>query len=262
MKVIVITGSTRGIGFGLADVFLGLGCAVCVSGRAPVGVELAVSRLASKHGADRLCSRPCDVRDPGQVQALWDGAAERFGKTDIWINNAGIGHAQTEFALLSPDRIKQVVETNLIGAMYGAKVALNGMRRQGHGAIYNMEGLGSGGPRVKGLALYSTTKAGLRYFTDALVAETKGTPVIVGALWPGMVTTRLLTQQYDERPDEWERAKPILSILADRVETVTPWLARRILENKRHGARIKWINPARLTARFLAAPFRKRDPFA
>lgn len=262
MKVVVITGSTRGIGYGLADAFLGLDCRVCVSGRAAAGVELAVSQLESKYGGDRMYSRPCDVRDPCQVQALWDGAAARFGKIDIWINNAGVGHAQVDFALHPPDQIRQVVETNLIGVMYGARVALNGMGRQGHGAIYNVEGLGSGGPRIKGLALYSTTKAGLRYFTDSLVAETKGTPVIVGALWPGMVTTRLLTQQYDERPDEWERAKPILRVLADRVETVTPWLARRVLDNKRHGARIKWSSPARLTGRFLLAPFRKRDPFA
>jgi hypothetical protein len=77
-----------------------------------------------------------------------------------------------------------------------------------------------------------------------------------------MVTTRLLTQQYDERPNEWERARPILSILADRVETVAPWLAREVLDNRRHGARIKWSSPARLAARFIAAPFHKRDPFS
>jgi NAD(P)-dependent dehydrogenase (short-subunit alcohol dehydrogenase family) len=135
------------------------------------------------------------------------------------------------------------------------------MLRQGHGALYNVEGLGSSGPKVRGLALYASTKAGLRYLTDALVAETKGTPVIVGALLPGMVATDLVLGQFEGRPDEWERAKPILSILTDTVETVTPWLAGRVLNNRRHGARIKWSSTARLAGRFLLAPFRKRDPF-
>ena len=261
MKTVVITGSTRGIGFGLADSFLSLGCSVGVSGRTAGGVGQATAILSADHGHAHLYGCPCDVIDPDQVQALWDGAEAHFGRVDIWINNAGIGHAQDDFGQLSPELIRQVVETNLIGAMYGARVALNGMLAQGHGAIYNVEGLGSGGPKVRGLALYASTKAGLRYLTDALVAESKGTPVIVGALWPGMVTTRLLTQQYDGRPEEWDRAKPILSILANPVETVAPWLARRVLENGRHGARIKWSNPVKLAGRFLAAPFRRRDPF-
>jgi len=51
----------------------------------------------------------------------------------------------------------------------------------------------------------------------------------------------------------------IMNILADRVETVTPWLARKVLENERHGVRIKWLSTGNLMGRFLAAPFRKRD---
>jgi hypothetical protein len=102
----------------------------------------------------------------------------------------------------------------------------------------------------------------LRYLTDALVAETKGTPVIVGALRRGMVATRLLTDQYEGRPEEWIRARPILSVLTDQVDTVAPWLARRALENRKRGARFNWSNPARMAARFLLAAFRRRDPFA
>lgn len=261
MRTIVITGSTRGIGFGLADSFLALGCRVCVSGRTQRGVDTALAQLREGRAPDLAIGRPCDVRESDQVQALWDAAKDHFGRVDIWINNAGVGHPQTDFALHPPARIKQVVATNLIGAMYGARAALGGMLHQGHGALYNVEGLGSSGPKVRGLALYASTKAGLRYLTDALVAETKGSPVIVGALLPGMVATDLVLGQFEGRPDEWERAKPILSILTDRVETVTPWLARRVLDNRRHGARIKWSSTARLAGRFVLAPFRKRDPF-
>jgi hypothetical protein len=67
--------------------------------------------------------------------------------------------------------------------------------------------------------------------------------------------------QYAGRPQEWQRAKRIFNILADRVETVTPWLAHKILENERNGVRISYTSTARILGRFLSAPFKKRDLF-
>ena len=158
-------------------------------------------------------------------------------------------------------QIQAVVETNVIGAMYGAEVAIRGMREQGFGALYNMEGLGSDGRRVEGLTLYGTTKRGLRYLTDALAQEVEGTQITVGALSPGMVMTDMLTNQYEGRPEDWDRAKRIFNILADRVETVTPWLAQKVLANEKNGVRIKWLTRRKTMGRFLTAPFRKRDLF-
>jgi NAD(P)-dependent dehydrogenase (short-subunit alcohol dehydrogenase family) len=261
MKVVVITGSTRGIGHGLADAFLALGCAVTVSGRTPEAVAEAVAKLSARHEASCVFGHPCDVTDFGQVQALWDAVRARFGKIDIWINNAGVGNTQMDFWKLSAERIQAVVSTNLLGAMYGSKVALEGMLRQGSGAIYNMEGLGSDGRKVAGLALYGSTKCGLRYLDESLAREMRGTGVLVGALRPGMVVTDLLTVQFQDRPEDWERAKRVFNILADRVETVTPWLAQRVLSNDRNGVRISWHSTLKVLGRFLAAPFRKRNLF-
>jgi NAD(P)-dependent dehydrogenase (short-subunit alcohol dehydrogenase family) len=71
-KVVVITGSTRGIGFGLADAFLGLGCAVCVSGRSQERVDGALVQLAARHSPERMCGRVCDVTDFGHLdQQRW-----------------------------------------------------------------------------------------------------------------------------------------------------------------------------------------------
>jgi NAD(P)-dependent dehydrogenase (short-subunit alcohol dehydrogenase family) len=259
MKAVVITGSTRGIGFGLADSFLAEGCAVVVSGRTQAAVDEAVSRLAAGHDTQRVLGKPCDVSDYAQVQALWDAAVARFGHVDIWINNAGIAHPVSDFQMLPPEQMKTIVETNILGAMYGSRVALNGMKAQGFGSLYSMEGLGSsGGRQVRGLSIYGTTKAALRYLNDALMIETKGTPIIVGALQPGMTLTDLLTKQYQDQPEAWERFKRILNILSDRVETVTPWLARKVLSNTRGGARFAWVSRAKITWRFMTAPFIKR----
>jgi short-subunit dehydrogenase len=114
---------------------------------------------------------------------------------------------------------------------------------------------------VEGLILYGTTKSALSYLSDALIEETKGSPVLVGALRPGMVATEMLTGPYRGRPEDWERAKPIFNILADRVETVAPWLAEKVLENTQHGARFQWLTRGRAMLRFLMAPMRKRDLF-
>ena len=262
MKVIVITGSTRGIGYGLADSFLALDCAVTVSGRTQEAVDKAVAQLSAKHGADRVFGHPCDVTDFEQVQDLWNAAQTRFDKIDIWINNAGLPNPQMDFWELPAEEIQGVVSTNLIGAMYGTKVALRGMLEQGFGAVYNMEGLGSDGRKIEGLALYGSTKAGLRYLDDCLAKETEGTPVLVGALRPGMVVTDFLTYQYEDRPpEEWERAKRMFNIIADRVEDVTPWLARQVLGNDKNGACISWLSRWKVMGRFLTARFRKRDLF-
>ena len=136
------------------------------------------------------------------------------------------------------------------------------MLDQGFGSLYNMEGLGSDDRKVEGLALYGTTKCGLRYLTDSLIQETKGTPLLVGALRPGMVLTNLVTKQYEERPEDWERAKRIFNVIADRVETVAPWLAQKVLTNTKTGVRFTWLTRGKLMGRFLAAPFRRRDLFA
>jgi NAD(P)-dependent dehydrogenase (short-subunit alcohol dehydrogenase family) len=203
----------------------------------------------------------CDVTKFEQVQALWNAAKVRFGKVDIWINNAGINAGQIPFWQLRPDHIQSGVETNLIGAMNGAAVAIGGMLEQGSGAVYSMEGLGSNGRRIKGLTLYGTTKYGLAYLTDALAGETRGTPVIVGAIRPGMVVTDLLTKPFEGKPAEWERAKKVFNVLAERIETVTPWIADKVLANSKAGIRIQWLTPSRIGFCVLRALFSKRDLF-
>jgi NAD(P)-dependent dehydrogenase (short-subunit alcohol dehydrogenase family) len=258
---IVITGSTSGIGLGLADCFLAVGCKVMLSGRDPSKLDSAYQQLAQKHGADRVSRHLCNVADYGQLEGLWDAAAAQFGSIDIWINNAGIGHGETDFADFGVDQVKTIVEINVTGAIWGSMVALKGMLRQGSGAIYNMEGLGSDGRVVKGMAIYATTKAAISYLTKSLAVETRGTPVLTGAIRPGMVVTKLITDQFKDDPEGWRRNEKIFNILSDRVEVVTPWLAQKILRNRKHGAVISWLSSFKIMLRFMAAPFHKRNVY-
>ncbi|MFN2220918.1 MAG: SDR family oxidoreductase [Chloroflexota bacterium] len=258
MKIIVITGSTRGIGYGLADAFLDLGQAVVISGRSQAGVDEAVEALSGKHQGAAILGWPCDVTQAEQVQALWDATREHFQQVDIWINNAGVSQSLADVRQLPPQQMATIVETNILGTLYGSRVALNGMIEQGFGALYNMEGLGSNGRKQAHVTVYGTTKYAIRYLNEVLEMETKDTPVLVGALLPGMVVTDILTAPYADRPEQWEKDKRIFNILADRVETVTPWMAKEILTNEKHGARINWNRRGRMLTRFLTAPFRRR----
>jgi len=260
-KVIVITGSTRGIGRGLAASFLQRGCRLVISGRTSAGVTEAVIELAKSGWEERVIGVPCDVRQPEQLRALWNQAIERFGQVDIWINNAGIAAPLAKTWQVKPQQMAAIVETNLLGSIYGAKVAINGMLGQGFGALYNMEGMGSSGRKQDGLTIYGTTKAAIRYLTEALIEETADTPLLVGSISPGMVSTDLVIEQFKDQPQLWQESKRVLGIIMDDVETVTPWLAERILENDRHGARIAWLSRRKLVGRFLTAPFKRRRDF-
>jgi len=262
-KNVVITGSTRGIGYGLADAFLARGCRVVISGREQPRVDEAVQSLDRAHGPERIAGQVCDMTRFEQVQALWDAARQRLGSIDIWINNAGRSNLLAPFWELDPQQIQAVVETNLTGSMYGARVALAGLRAQGHGSLYNMEGFGSRGKRKQpGLTLYGATKAAIAFLTDSLVEETRGSNVLVGSILPGMVVTDMLLNQRSGDPADWERSKRAFNILADKVETVAPWIVERVLENetkRQHGLRIARLNGMKVMWRFLSAPFTKRN---
>jgi NAD(P)-dependent dehydrogenase (short-subunit alcohol dehydrogenase family) len=263
MKTIIITGSTRGIGFGLAKSFLELGQQVVVSGRRQESVDLAVNKLSGDFPNDNILGFSCDMRDFQRVEMLWQTAVDHFGVVDIWINNAGISQPQANIWDLEPGIITDLVDTNISGALFGARVALAGFMKQGRGAFYNMEGLGSDGRQVEGLSLYGTSKRALNYLTNSLVSEVKGSDVIVGALSPGMVLTDFILKRYEGKdPEEWKSARRIFNILADHVETVTPYLAARVLENQKNGARIQWLTGRKAFWRFLTAGIRKRDLFS
>ena len=259
---VVITGSTRGIGYALAEAFLERGCRVSISGRSLQAVDEAASSLGAKHPQERIFGVACDVTDFAQLEQLWGQAAANFGQVDVWINNAGTAAPRQNLWELPPEKYDEVVRANVLGTLFGTKVALMGMLAQGYGALYNMEGFGARGRGMLGMTLYGSTKAAVHFINRSLALEVAGTPVIVGALAPGMMITDMITRQYVGREAELERAKPILNIIAERPGRVAPVLVDKILKNHKNGATIAFSSPARIMLKFIAAPFKKRDLFS
>lgn len=260
MKTVVITGSTRGIGYGLADQFMLQGCQVVVSGRSQQTVDEAAAGLAKRHGDDRVFGFPCEVSDYAQVQALWNAAIGRFQKIDIWINNAGLGNTLAPLWELDPQDMQKIVNTNVLGSMYGCKVAVTGMLKQGYGSVYNLEGYGSRSSKriVPGLTPYGTTKAALAFLDQSLAKELEGKPVYMGSILPGMVVTDLLLNQRSGSAEDWERTKWAINVLGEKVETIAPWVVEQVLKNDKNGAHISWLSGPKVMLRFLTAPITKR----
>jgi NAD(P)-dependent dehydrogenase (short-subunit alcohol dehydrogenase family) len=260
-KHVVITGSTRGIGNGLAKEFLALGCNVTINGRTSETVEAAAAQLGEGYNERRVVGVAGSVADPEDASRIWHEAVKAFGRVDIWINNAGLGQTWALLGAVEHSEITQIIDVNILGTINGCRVAMAGMATQGGGQIYNMEGYGSDGRMGQLLTVYGMSKRAIQYLSRSLAKELSGSTVQLGTLYPGMVVTDLLLNPMAHVPEEFEKAKKIFNIIADRVETVAPYLARRVLSNTKHDVRISWISTAKILLRFLVAPFRKRDLF-
>ncbi len=254
MKHIVITGSTRGIGYGLAREFLKLGCKVTINGKSNGSVDNALKNL-QENFPETVKGFPAAVENHDDLEKLWESAEKEFGKIDIWINNAGIDQERKCFWELTNEEYEKVIRTNLLGVLNGSHVAFNYMLKQGTGQIFNMEGFGSNGMMRPQMTMYGTSKSAISYFTRSLAIEAKNTCVKIGTLSPGMVATDFLKNSLDESN------RKIFNILGDRVEPVTQFLAAKILGNQKNDANIQWLTKPKVMWRFASSMFNKRDIF-
>ncbi len=245
-KTVVVTGGTRGIGEGLVREFVKLGCNTVYCGRSEAAIAGALGVVA-------------DVTRREDVQRVWQSAAEAFGGVDIWINNAGMSPARRKLWELPAADLDATIGLNQTALAHTSAIVVAAMLEQGRGAVWNMEGFGSNGMMRVGLTTYGATKRAVTYLTSSLAKELDGTPVTAHHLSPGMVVTDLLTHDYT--PQELAEAKKIFNILADRVETVTPWLAAKVLAGAPNGGRVAWLTRRKAMWRFMTA-FRRRDVFA
>ncbi len=190
-KIAVVTGSSRGLGFAIAKAFAEEGASVVLAARTEETLNLAVIELRNQgYKAEGFV---CDTAKLEDVERLAQGAVSTFGGLDIWVNNAGISAPYGLTMSISPERIKKVVDTNIMGVYYGSRVAMRQFLVQRSGKLINLLGRGGSKP-VPYQNIYASSKAWIKSFTMSLAREYAGAGVEVMAINPGLVITDLLTQ--------------------------------------------------------------------
>ncbi|MBT3337563.1 MAG: SDR family oxidoreductase [Anaerolineae bacterium] len=234
-KVVVITGSTRGFGYSIAEEMLKKGAIVVISGRSQNSVDTALNALQADDA--RVAGIPCEVSDEGQVRALAEKSVEKFGQIDIWINNAGFSTAGGDVLDFLPEDAVATFMTNDLGAFHGAQAALGHMLPRGDGVLVNVYGAGSFLKPASPMGLYGMTKAWLTSFTRTLAKEIKGQGVQVIGFSPGMMLTEMLTQPTFIGSEEAGTGKNfgfVLRMLAKPPQAPAAKLVRLLENNKKH----------------------------
>ena len=184
-KTAVVTGSSKGIGYSVAEALAKANANVVVSARNAAEVEAAARALGGA-GEGRVVGVAADVREYDDCRRLIEAAAE-LGGPDILINNAGVG-AFAPVDELTPEKWDQVLETNLSGVFYCCREAVPRMRERGGGFIVNIASLAGKNPFAGGTA-YNASKFGLVGFSEALMLDVRQHGIRVNYIMPGSVNT-------------------------------------------------------------------------
>ena len=266
MKTVVITGSARGFGLEMAKVFRANNFNVVLSDINEQGLSAAQKELAKIPSNGKIISAMCDVTHHEMLENLWNFAKKSFGNVDIWINNAGVNQPDKPMCELTKKEIDFLLDIDLKGAIYGSKIAFAGMKEQGFGQIYNVEGYGSNDAMMTGLTLYGTSKRAITYFSEALAKESEDLTngkVCVCRLTPGIMITDFIKSANggDTKIELPEKTKKVYNILGDYPNTIAEYVVPKMIVNTKNNAKIVWLTGARAFGRFMTAGFNKRDFF-
>jgi NAD(P)-dependent dehydrogenase (short-subunit alcohol dehydrogenase family) len=187
-KTVLVTGGSKGIGRAIAAALLDAGANVGICGRNGSEVDRAVSDLRDRApGNTKVAGAVCDVSRPDQVRSLFEVVDKEFEGLDVLVNNAGVGFFSPT-ADLSIEQWQQTIDTNLSGAFYCSREALQRFRARGAGYIVNISSLAGRNPFAGGAA-YNASKFGLNGFSEAMMLDHRQENVRVTYIMPGSVDT-------------------------------------------------------------------------
>ena len=192
-KTALITGSTSGIGLGIADALAAQGANIVLNGFGQAGeIEALRARIATEHGVP-VRFDGADMSRPESIEAMMGKAIAEFGVVDILVNNAGIQHVAPieEFPV---DKWNAIIAINLVAAFHTIRLALPGMKQRQWGRIIN---IASAHALVASpfKSAYVAAKHGIAGLTKAVALEAATFGITVNAICPGYVLTPLVEKQ-------------------------------------------------------------------
>jgi 3-oxoacyl-[acyl-carrier protein] reductase len=188
-RVAIVTGASRGIGRGIAELLAERGAAVAVGYRARSEDAADVVRTIADRGG-RAWAGACDLSSKDTIAMFVKAAAEALGPADILVNNAGINR-DSHVLMLDESRWDEVLSVNLDGAYHCVRAVVRGMLLRRWGRIINITSPSAAMP-LPGQSNYAASKAGLVGFTRALSRDLAGKGVLVNAVSPGLIETEML----------------------------------------------------------------------
>ncbi len=192
-KTALITGSTSGIGLGIAEAFAAAGANIVLNGFGTTeAIEQLRRDLAARHGV-AVRHDGADMSDPAAIEAMMQRALQEFGSVDLLVNNAGIQHVASVDAF-PVEKWNAIVAINLTAAFHTVRLALPAMKQRGFGRIIN---IASAHALVASpyKSAYVAAKHGIAGFTKAVALEVAEAGITVNAICPGYVLTPLVEKQ-------------------------------------------------------------------
>ncbi|MBS0305880.1 MAG: 3-hydroxybutyrate dehydrogenase [Proteobacteria bacterium] len=220
-RTALVTGSTSGIGLGIASTLARQGANLMLNGFGDV--EGALAQVRAHGGAVRY--HGADMSRPAEIEDLIRSCEREFGALDILVNNAGIQHV-ANVEDFPPERWDAIVAINLSSAFHAMRMALPGMKRRGWGRIVNIAST-HGLVASAGKSAYVAAKHGIVGLTKAAALENASGGVTVNAICPGWVLTPLVQQQVDARAardgvDDEEAKRRLLADKQPSLRFTTP----------------------------------------
>ncbi len=188
--VVLITGSSKGLGRALAHAYAGAGARVVINARGAAALEATRQELEAKQ--IQVLSVPADATQPGEIARLVGEAVARFGRIDVLVNNAGIlgPSPRPNMADFRADDLAEIFRANVIGPVLMTQAVLPQMLERQRGLIINVTS-DAGQTGYPGWGGYGAAKAALELITESWAAELEGTGVRVNAVNPGDLQTEM-----------------------------------------------------------------------
>ncbi|HUE95934.1 MAG TPA: SDR family oxidoreductase [Longimicrobiaceae bacterium] len=215
-KTAIVTGASKGIGYGIAEAIARSGANVAICSRNDAEVRGAAETLTAA-GGGKVVGFACDMRSHDEVKRLVNAAVDSFGGVDVLVNNAGVG-GFAPMGDLSPDVWHQIIETNLNGVYYACHEVIPHMIDRGQGWIINIGSLAGKNP-FPGGAAYNASKFGLLGFSEAMMLDVRHKGIRVSCIMPGSVQSHFEGPNAHRGASDWKLqpediAEMVLDLLA------------------------------------------------
>lgn len=204
-KVVIVTGSGRGIGYEIAQAFAENNCKVILSDYNQESMEKAVCLFEeAKYNYKAIA---CDITNEDQVKNLIDTTYKEYGKIDVLINNAGITRDNL-LARMKSEQWDAVIDTNLKGVFLASRAAAKYLMKQRFGKIINITSV-VGITGNAGQANYSSSKAGVIGFTKSIAQELGSRNITANAIAPGYIETEMTHKLTEEIKEQFLKNIPL-----------------------------------------------------